>query len=454
MKRNIFCVLSLFLSLTLNAQLPLSVQQRLQDTLNYLRSHDDYVGLSACASVKGKGLWKGTAGVSEPGVPLTTDMLIGIASNTKPFVSAMMLKLEEDGLVSIHDTIGTWIQGYDNIDGAITIAQILSHLSGISDILQYPTFEDSISQNFSRIWTKEELLHDFVGAPYFAAGAGWHYSNTNYIIAGIIEEQITGRPIDELLRDSIFIPLHLNHTFYPPQQTPTYPRAQTWYNANNPPYNFPLEFYSVESSAGGIIANPEDVVHFWEGLFEGAIIKKTTLNTQMLHLFASNANGGGYGLGINKGFYTIDGVQHPVYSHGGTWMGELNENLVDTANGITIDVLTNESSLGNEKLREVVAAIYKILLDETTSIAEVPERALLNCYPNPAHDILHIPNKEGNLKTIQLFDLKGKMLFKHFVTPGVTPILLNVRKFEPGTYVLKVQTNSNIEENEKIMISR
>jgi len=127
---------------------------------------------------------------------------------------------------------------------------------------------------------------------------------------------------------------------------------------------------------------------------------------------------------------------------------------VDTVNGITIDVLTNESSLGNDKLREVVAAIYKILLEETTFIGEVPKMVQLNCYPNPAHDVLYIPNKDGNLKTVRLFDINGKKLLEHFVTPGVTPILLNVRKFEPGTYILKARTSSSTEENRKIMITR
>src|SRR3954468_13704461 len=85
----------------------------LQDTLNYYVSVITNVkGMSASVYLPGQGIWRGTAGVSYTGQPVTSDMEFGIASNTKLFVSAVMLKLQEDNILSLNDSLHRWLPTY------------------------------------------------------------------------------------------------------------------------------------------------------------------------------------------------------------------------------------------------------------------------------------------------------------------------------------------------------
>lgn len=127
-------------------------------------------------------------------------------------------------------------------------------------------------------------------------------------------------------------------------------------------------------------------------------------------------------------------------------MGELNDNLVDTANGITIDVLSNEDSLENVELTYVVGALYNVLLDETNSINPINLVSKINCYPNPAKDILYISNQNKVLKMVSLFDLSGKKIMEQTISPNNNRIELMVKNISPGIYVLKAQGKQSVAE--------
>jgi D-alanyl-D-alanine carboxypeptidase len=433
----------------LSAQLSPTLEQRFQDTLNYMQSHYQVRGVSASVSIKGQGIWKGAAGFSKPGIPLNSDMLIGIGSNTKTFVSAMMLKLYENGQVDFNDTIGNWIQGYPNISGAITIKQVLNHRSGLFSYTEHPAFWDSLQANPLKVWTKEEILNYFVDVPSFAPGTDWEYSNTNYDIAGIILEAVSGRPVHALLRDSILNPLQLGHTFYPPDETPAFPMAGFWGNGGM--YILPLQTYSLPNAAGALVSTPEDVVHFWEGLFNGDIISKQTLNTRMLELTISSPNGDyGYGLGIYKDTYFGNGG----YSHGGTWLGQINSNFIDTVRGITICVLSNQDSLKNEYTDAVVAALYSVMLNPT-GIAGSPKQLLnISFYPNPASDLLTLGNDgTRTAASVALYGIDGRQVYQHYFKDGEEKTV-DVRKLSPGMYIAEVVNDKGQRGTQKITITR
>lgn len=427
-------LITLSISLQAKAQLPGQLEQKLQDTLDYMQAHYNTVGISAAVSVKGQGLWKGTAGISEPGTPLTTGMLIGIGSNTKTFVSALVLRQEELGQLSLQDSIGTWIQGYPNINGAITVKQLLNHTSGLFSYTESDAMWDSLGNNPARVWTMSEILEHFVEAPVFAPGTGWEYCNTNYIIAGMILESVTGKALPNLIRDSILTPLQLDHTFFPPDEVPVYPLAGFWTEGGQ--YGLPLESYSIANAAGALVATPEDVVHFWEGLFDGAIISKNTLNSKMLQMAVTSPDDKyGYGLGIFKDNY----FDNSGYSHGGTWLGQINSNFIDTVRGITICVLSNQDSLANAYTEAVVAALYKVFLN-TTAIAEKQLPPLtFTLYPNPAGATLFLQNNDytGD-RTVSLYSIDGKQWLRQRFTPKQS-IMLPVGHLPTGLYIAEIK---------------
>ncbi|HPD53342.1 MAG TPA: serine hydrolase domain-containing protein, partial [Bacteroidia bacterium] len=106
----------------------------LQDSLDYyVNAIPNIKGMSAGVYLPGQGYWQGQSGDSYAGQPITADMEFGIASNTKLFVSATMLKLAEDGLLSLDDSVSAWLPAHPYIDPAISIRQLLNHTSGVSD---------------------------------------------------------------------------------------------------------------------------------------------------------------------------------------------------------------------------------------------------------------------------------------------------------------------------------
>ena len=106
----------------------------LQDTLNtYVSQFTNIKGMSASVYIPGQGIWTGISGISYVTQPITTDMRMGIGSNTKLFVSTIILKLAEDNILSLDDSISRWLPDYPNINPNIKIRQLLNHSSGISD---------------------------------------------------------------------------------------------------------------------------------------------------------------------------------------------------------------------------------------------------------------------------------------------------------------------------------
>ena len=123
---------------------------------------------------------------------------MGIGSNTKTFTATMMLKLSEQGIVSLDDSLHHWLPGFNNIDSNITIKQLLRHNTGIADFWT-PSWVNIIFANPDSIWTPEDVLN-FVGPPLFPAGTNVSYSNTNFTLAGMIIEAATGQNYHMLVK--------------------------------------------------------------------------------------------------------------------------------------------------------------------------------------------------------------------------------------------------------------
>jgi len=434
MKQKITLSILLLLSCHIAlAQVPPALQQKLQDTLNYMKTTDHYKGLSVSVGYKSLGIWKSAVGESAPGVNLSTDDLIGIGSNTKTFISAMMLKLVESGQVHLTDTIGTWMNGYPFVNGQITIRQVLNHTSGIASYTNNVDFWDSVNVDLNRLWTKPEIFTKFVTAPTFTAGSSWEYSNTNYLIAGYIEEQILGQPIHQILRDSIINPLSLTHTFFPPYETATFPYAQVYTDLGlgYTFWMFPYNLNTTADAAGALVSNAEDNTKFWQALMKGQIIKKSTLKDSMLN-WVTLSSTFGYGLGIMKAKY----FGNTVFSHGGTWIGQLNSNLADTTRDIYITVLSNQDSLDNSRTEEVVAALYKVVLDYVpTAVVDIHSNSSLAVYPNPANDLVYIKHQSA-IHSISVSDMSGKLIYQEKILSPSKQVQLNVKNYKDGVYLL------------------
>lgn len=289
---------------------------------------------------------------------------------------------------------------------------------------------------------------EYVGAPYFSPGSSFAYSNTNYLIAGYIQEQVTGRPLQALLRDSIIQPLGLQHTFYPPFETADGTYATFWtditgdgsldpaFDWNDAASPISANLNSVARDAGALVSTPKDVVTFWQQLLNGNLLSVEVLQEQMLQGTGFGTQNSEYGLGIFLERYK----DIPMFSHGGTWIGQINSNLNDTLNDIYIDVLSNQDSLSNAYVDLVVKALYQVVEDfNATSVTAWGTDAGLHCYPNPVRDRLFIEVPvTGQMKAIEVWDINGHVVLRQQPASD-TKYSLHVAELPAGVYLVKVR---------------
>lgn len=447
MKKFLLLIGLLFSVLTRNqAQIPANIIAELQDTLTDVGNLYKFRGLNVAVRTN-DGVWSSSYGNSGPGIPLDTNMLIGIGSNTKTFVSVCVLKLVQSGQLSLDDTLGMLAPGYPNVNPSITLRQILNHTSGMASYTNNNAFWITANSNLSYLWTKDEILQNYITAPSFAPGASWEYCNTGYTLAGKILELKLGKPIHQIIRDSILTPLGMTKTFFPPEETPNLPYAYFWSDVdgdnvldlacdwnNNSASIIPVEFNTAANSAGALVSTAADITKFWKALFDGQLLSSTTLNNDMLQ-FVSIGGNQGYGLGIFKMSY----FNNPIFSHGGTWVGQIHSNLADSNRGIYISVLSNQDSLKNSFTENVVRALYRILLTTwPTSTASTTLASGVDIYPNPAKNLIYFRSPDS-VNKFELFSATGQPIRINHSENSI-----DISGLQPGIYYLKLYAERGV----------
>ena len=143
--------------------------------------------------------------------PMRPDDHFKIASLTKTYTAAVVLQLVGEGKLSLDDSVEQRLPGLVPNGDKITIRQLLNHTSGLADFELNPRYlKPYLSGNFGYYWAPRQLVRMGVSQkPLFAPGTGYSYSNTNYVLAQLIVERVTGKTIGAELKRRIFQPLHL-----------------------------------------------------------------------------------------------------------------------------------------------------------------------------------------------------------------------------------------------------
>jgi D-alanyl-D-alanine carboxypeptidase len=184
-------------------------------------------GVILGVAVPGQGRYLGVAGtvsIDDP-TPLDPSRHFRVGSITKTFTATAVLQLVDDCLLELDATIDRWQPTIANAD-RITVRQLLNHTSGIDDYDNSPAFNDVFNADPLFVWDPQQLVD--LGAalgPQFPPGTAWEYSNTNFVILGLIVESITGQPLEQVMADRIFTPLGLADTSFP--TTPAMPAPAT-----------------------------------------------------------------------------------------------------------------------------------------------------------------------------------------------------------------------------------
>jgi D-alanyl-D-alanine carboxypeptidase len=344
---SLVCMAAICSSLACSGDSPTETEsptlaEELQTALETTLSADGGTGVSAAVLIPGEEPWLGAAGISYGTAAITPQMILGVSSITKSYTATLVLHLAEEGVLSLEDSLQEWLPEFLGIDGTITIRQLLNHTSGVFDCVENPAFWTTLLGNPNRVWSPEEVIESFVGAPYFSPGAGVHYSNTGYLLLGMIVEEATGSTVSSNFR-SLWAPLGLDRTFLDGEETINGAVAHPWSHLDGDGVLDDLSTLpraatsSATWTAGAVFSTAGDLSEWARALFGGEIIGESSLD-EMLTL-----NSEGYGLGTDTFGAEYFGV--PAYGQVGSGLGYSGVMAYFPGLETSVGVLMNDNNL-------------------------------------------------------------------------------------------------------------
>jgi D-alanyl-D-alanine carboxypeptidase len=275
----------------------------------------------------------------EPLTPAAPDMRYSIGSISKQFTAAAILILQEQGKLSLDDTVGKYVPGLTRGD-EVTIRQVLSHTSGYQDYwpedyVMTPMLHDESAQQILDTWAKKPLD--------FEPGTQWQYSNTNFVIAGAIVEKVSGQKLMDFLVDHIFHPLGMKSVWNSDEAKLTQADATAYYRyALGPLRVAPKEGRGWMFAAGELAMTAHDLALWDESLIAQSILSSESYKKMFTEVKLKDGKGTHYGLGVE----VIDRNGHRSIEHSGEVSGFVSDNEVLVDDGAAVAVLTNQDAIG------------------------------------------------------------------------------------------------------------
>jgi D-alanyl-D-alanine carboxypeptidase len=327
------------------------VASELQRTLDRARSEYAIPGVGAAVLWPDGRLWAGGSGDADVSTHrrVTADTRFAIGSITKTFTAALILQLADEGALSLDDRVDRWIPGYPG-GAALTVRRLLDHTSGLYDFFSNWNLDRALQADKQRFWVPQEVL-PYVLPPVFAPGTGWAYSNTNFLVLGLVAEAATGQAYDHLLRDRLLVPLGLGTAGLQGYDAPGVTIAHGYDFASLDRKAVPTDwsdgtammpFTAVATaawSAGGIAATPADIARWGRALYGGSVVSPAAL-LAMVDTTESDRLGPGaaYGLGLQRMSLGI----RRTWGHSGRLGGFRTAMRYVVGEGVTVVVLTNQ----------------------------------------------------------------------------------------------------------------
>jgi len=274
-----------------------------------------------------------------PDKPATPDMRYSIGSISKQFTAAAILILQEQGKLKLDDAVGKYVPGLTRGD-AVTIRQILSHTSGYQDY--WP--EDYLMTPMMKPATPQEILDRWAKKPLdFDPGTQWQYSNTNYVIAGLIVQKVAGEKLMDFLEEHIFHPLGMKSVWDSDEAKLTQTDASPYIRyALGPLRAAPKEGQGWMFAAGELAMTAHDLALWDESLIARSILKPESYKEMFTEVKLKDGRGTHYGLGVEVLKY----VGKLEIEHSGEVTGFVSDNVVLPDDGVAVAVLTNHMAGG------------------------------------------------------------------------------------------------------------
>lgn len=274
---------------------------------------------------------------TETGSPMKTDFYSRIGSVTKTFTATAVLQLAGEGELGLDDPIGRYVPGVPDGE-AITVRQLASMRSGLADYTKADGFQAAVQADPRRDFSPAELLDwAFALPPLFPPGRAFEYSNTNYILLGLLVEKVGGMPLADYLTEHILVPLGMTDTILPAGTHFPDPHAHGYtepLEGAGPPVDATGWTASITWAAGAMVSTLQDLRIWVPALGTGALIKPDLREQQRdIATGPDEPADFGYGLGV---FTVADWVGHngsvPGYQTVATYLPQREMTLVVMVN--------------------------------------------------------------------------------------------------------------------------
>lgn len=291
------------------------------------------VGMAATV-MTAEGTWSGATGKADDTRDVRVDDQFAIASVTKPLVAAQVMQMVEAGELGLDDPAADHLPPDLDFDtNGATIRDLLGQHSGIPDY--YPVVHDKLSTDLLRVWTAADLLA-LVSDDRAPAGETFEYTDTNYLLLGLVIEHVRGRPIAEVLRDGVLDIGGVERLIYQPNEVPTEPMAMPYGKSTDvleegAGYLPSLAHVTSDGPGAAMASDSPSLARWWRAFCAGEIVSEASL-TEMSTFHDE------YGLGL---FVVADPYEQDSVGHTGSHDGYVAWGGCLLEDGSVVVVLTN-----------------------------------------------------------------------------------------------------------------
>jgi D-alanyl-D-alanine carboxypeptidase len=347
-----------------------AAQRRLDNAFATMAKEVGAPGLAAAVKLPDGSVWYGATGVLWPGGPaVTPDTPFAWGSITKTMVATLVLRLASAGVLDLDTTIDQWFPDFP-LARRITVRMLLAHTSGIFNYFAHPSYARRVFDHPLHEWTPQEIL-SLTGKRTNPPGKAFSYSNTNYILLGLILERLTGQPLADQIHDELLAPLGLDETVFQQAGRPVglvgakgFTKDGTgfleWSDGTD--FRPTTSAATVAWAAGAVEGSTRDLLDWEMALYEGDVLGPDAL-AQMLDFDPAS----GYGLGART--QTLAG--ETGYGHGGSLRGFVSVMYRLPREGLDVVALTNVGFADLDRVanRLAKAALRAIATPEPAAVA-------------------------------------------------------------------------------------
>ncbi|MFC5602484.1 serine hydrolase domain-containing protein [Sporosarcina koreensis] len=292
-------------------------------------------------SKDGEVLFEKGYGKAAPNLQNSTDTLYQIASLSKSFTAVAIMQLAEKQLLTVDDSLAKYFPDFPNAD-TITIGHLLSHSSGIPDYLK-PDYQF----DYSKEWEPTEIIEVVRNEPLeFTPGESFSYSNSGYVLLGLIIEQVSGQAYSDYIEEHIFKPSGMHNSMFETKEG--LPIAEGHVEGKSGPRMDDSAAYA----AGDIISTAEDLALFDEALRQNLLVSEETSKL----MGTTHASKFPYKYGY--GWYTQDVLGHKAVGHSGGYPSGFRHYVARLQDEeLTVIVLSNEMTVNSKSINRNLTSI-------------------------------------------------------------------------------------------------